>query len=81
MKAKSEHEVAYQEMLALVSRYKDRMNAEELLAVAANMIGKLIALQDSRTMTQQRAIEIVLRNLEYGNQQMLAEIAKTRGNA
>lgn len=80
--AKPEHEVSYQDMLALCSRHSDKLTKAELLAVAANMVGKLIALQDQRITTVKQAMEIVVKNLEHGNQQVLAELMQARkGNA
>jgi hypothetical protein len=52
-----------------------------MLCIAANMLGKLIALQDQRTMTKERAMEIVLRNLELGNEQALAQMNSPAGTA
>ncbi len=48
--ARPEHEVAYQDLCALMTKHAVGMTSAELLAVAGNMVGKLIALQDQRTM-------------------------------
>jgi sulfur transfer protein SufE len=79
--AKPEHEVLYQELVALLRRHGDEMSSEEMLAVAANMLGKLLAYQDQRTMTRERGLEIIIKNIEYGNQQAIDEVMKSRGNA
>ena len=81
VKAKPEHEVSYQEMIALMGRHGDAVNAEEMLAIGANMVGKLMALQDQRTMTRERALEIVIKNIEAGNQQAVDEVMKSKGTA
>lgn len=73
--ANPEYEVAYQDLCALISKHADKMTAAEILALAANMIGKLIALQDQRTMSRERAIKIVCENLEAGNAQILAMLS------
>lgn len=78
---KPEHEVAYQDLCTLVNKHADKLSALELLAIAANMLGKLIAMQDQRTATPELAMEIVARNLEIGNQQALDYLAKTLGEA
>lgn len=72
--AKKEHEVAYADLLALIRKHADKITAEELLAIAANMLGKLIAYQDQRTMTHERAIKTILSNIERGNQQAINEL-------
>lgn len=84
--AKPEHVVAYEELVELIGRHAETMTAEELLAVGANALGKLLALQDQRTMTPERGLEIIKRNIEYGNQEAQHVIKKmvelpTKGSA
>jgi len=79
--AKPEHEVVYQDLVALVRRHADKMTSLEVLAIASNMVGKLIAMQDQRTVTPEKAMEVVTRNVEYGNQQVLAALSSTQGEA
>ena len=79
--AKSEHEATYQELVAIVRRHADQLSALEILAIAANMVGKLIALQDQRTVSPSAAMEVVSKNIEMGNQQALAEVSKSRESA
>lgn len=82
--AKPEHEISYQELAAFMKRQTDKYNlsSEELLAVASNMLGKIIALQDQRTMTKDRAMKIVCANLEMGNQHIIGDLAtKSEGNS
>ena len=80
-KATPEHEVAYQDLCALVNRHADKMTAPELLAVVANMLGKLVALQDQRKVTPVMAMEIVAQNIERGKQQIIAQLAQSKGSA
>ena len=79
--AKPEHEVAYQDLCALVNKHADKLSAIELLAVASNMLGKLVAMQDQRTVSPAMAMEVVARNVESGNQQVLAQLSQSRGRA
>ncbi len=76
--ARPEHEVLYQDLCALVAKY-DHLPPKELLAIAANMVGKLVAMQDHRVMTPAQAMEIVAKNIEYGNQQVVGELLKKTG--
>lgn len=76
-----DHHVAYDDIVRLVGKHKDRLSPVELLAIAANMIGKLIALQDQRTITPDKAMEIVFWNIEEGNQQAVFEMSETKGRA
>jgi len=79
--AKSEHEVAYQDLCKLVSKHADKLSSLELLAVAANMLGKLVAMQDQRTCSPSVAMEVVAQNIEHGNKQVLEELSQTKGSA
>jgi hypothetical protein len=79
--ARPEHEVAYQDIVSLCGKHKDSVSAEELLAIAANMLGKFLAYQDQRTMTKDRAMEIVIRNIEIGNQQVITELLASKGTS
>lgn len=77
--AKPEHEVLYQELIALVNKHSGKLDALEMLAVASNMLGKLVAMQDQRTVTPDKAMEIVAKNIEYGNKQVLDQLNKSAG--
>jgi hypothetical protein len=66
---------------SFIGRHADKMTSEEVLAVGANMLGKLLAYQDQRTMTRERAMEIIIQNIEMGNQQAIAEVMNSRGTA
>jgi hypothetical protein len=72
MKARPEHEVAFADLAALVGKHAEKMTALELLAVASNMLGKLIALQDHRVTTAEQAMRVVVLNIGVGNEQVLA---------
>jgi len=79
--ANPKHEVAYQELTALLNRHALYMTPLEVLAIAANMVGKIVALQDQRITTPAQAMEIVTRNIELGNAQVVAELMKSGGSA
>lgn len=79
--AKPAHEVVYQEIVALVHRHADQMTPMEILAIAANMLGKLLAVQDQRRVTPAEAMEVIARNIEEGNAEMIAQLTNTKGNA
>lgn len=72
--AKPEYEVAYQDLISLIAKHKDKVTKEELLAISANVVGKIIAMLDQRTMTPEQALTIVDMNIQRGNQQALAQI-------
>lgn len=79
--AKEEHEVLYQDLCRLVNKHADKLTSLEVLAVAANMVGKLIALQDQRSVSPEMALSVVSLNIEHGNQQVLNQLQQSDGNA
>lgn len=81
MITRPEHEVAYQDVCALCSKHADKLNPLELLAVASNMLGKLLAMQDQRSTSVDRAKEVMIRNIELGNQQAVDQLMQSRGRA
>lgn len=76
-----EHEIAYQDICVLLNKHAGKLDALEMLAVASNMLGKLVAMQDQRKITPSMAMEIVAQNIESGNQQVLAQLAQSKGRA
>lgn len=79
--AKPEHEVAYRELVDLVKRHAGKLSAIEMLAVAANMLGKMIAMQDQRSVTPAAAMKIVADNIEHGNKTVLDKLSQSDGRA
>jgi hypothetical protein len=79
--AKPEYEVAYQDLVDLLRKHADKVSAEEMLAICANMLGKLIAMQDQRTMTRERAMQTVGANIELGNQHVINDLAVKIGGS
>lgn len=78
--AKPEHQVLYQELIQLVNKHPG-VSALEFLAIAANMVGKIVAMQDQRTCTREYAMLTIAENVEAGNRQVLEEMQKTKGSA
>jgi len=74
-----EYEVFYQEMVELLRRHEATLTPPELLAIASNMVGKLMAMQDQRTMSRTRAIKIVQKNIEVGNAQVIDALRRAKG--
>lgn len=76
---KLEHTLAYEDIAALLKRHAGKLTALEVLAVASNMVGKLVALQDQRVVTAEVAMEVVAKNLEIGNQEVLELLMSSEG--
>ena len=79
--AKPDHEVAYQDVCLLVKNHSINLTSIEILAIAANMVGKLIALQDHHTTSPELAMEVVAKNIEMGNQTVVDKLTKIDGIA
>lgn len=81
--ANPQHEITFQELTAMIKEKADKYNlsSAEVLAIAANMVGKIIALQDQRHMSRDRAMRILAHNLQIGNQQAIDELSKSKGSA
>jgi hypothetical protein len=78
----TEEMLAFREdVLALLSKHAGRLPAEQMLALAGHLVGQCIAFQDQRLMTADRAMAIVLRNIELGNGEAVAGLTKTVGRA
>lgn len=74
------HEAVYQDFAAVLKKY-EHMPAEEMLAIASNLVGKLAAMQDQRRYTSEAVMEIISQNLQAGNAQMIAELMNSKGSA
>lgn len=61
------HVVAYHEICALVDRHAANLSLLEMIAVASNIVGKLMAMQDQRTVTPEMMIELVRINMKIGS--------------
>lgn len=57
--------------VALLDKHGAHLDAKDMLAIAAHLVGQLIAMQDQRTMTREVAMEIVIQNIEQGNKEVL----------
>lgn len=55
--------------------------ADQLLAVTAQFLGMLIAVQDRRAMGGDRAMKIVAANIEIGNQTAIDGLLPSAGHA
>src|SRR3954470_10144997 len=81
-KAKAKHEIAYQDLCDLLQRHAQGISSLEMLAIASNVVGKLLALQDHRTVSIEEAREVIVINIERGNEQAIEELKNNvQGNA
>ncbi|MDR3562028.1 MAG: hypothetical protein P4N59_11420 [Negativicutes bacterium] len=76
--AKPAHEVLYQDLVKLMRKNAGNITSLEMLAIASNLVGKLVAMQDQRTVTREIAMETVAKNLEAGNQHVIAQLTNSK---
>lgn len=72
MASGTRHERFYQDIVKVMNKHTRHLGSEEILAIIANMVGKLVALQDQRTMSVRMAMDIVSKNIEQGNADAVA---------
>lgn len=81
--SKPQHEELYQELCKLLEKHSRGMTSLEMLAVAANMVGKILAMQDQNVITASGAMEVIARNIEHGNRTVVDQLrsAPARGHS
>jgi hypothetical protein len=62
------HEVVYEDLIKLMRGHADVLTPLELLAIASNMVGKILALQDRTETAYDEAMNTIKVNVEYGYQ-------------
>lgn len=77
--AKSEHQAFRDDLIVILRKHAGHLQAQEMLALAAHLVGQLIALQDQQSMTPERAMQIVTANIERGNAEAIGNLFKTEG--
>lgn len=68
------HEALYKDFYEVLRKHTEGMTPIEMLAIAANMVGKILAMQDQRAITLQAAMEVIIKNIEYGNQTVIQDL-------
>lgn len=77
----AKHQALYAGVLDALRAHGGGMTPAELLAVVSNIAGKLLAMQDQRKFTVERAMAMVIRNIEIGNQEVVDGLLKSQGEA
>lgn len=79
MKANAAHMAFRADMISLLAKHAGHLNAASMLAVSSHLVGQIIAMQDQRTMTGQRSLEIVMENIEQGNREAIDKLLSPVG--
>lgn len=76
------HEAFLAELKAALGNSGKDIDAAELLAISSQFVGMLLAMQDQRTMTIDRAMATIERNIEIGNRTAIkANLGRPEGAA
>jgi hypothetical protein len=67
------------DIAALIKRHLIPDTPERALAVASQVVGQVLALQDQRYMTKAMAFDVVLSNIEIGNQSVIGNLINSKG--
>lgn len=71
---------AMDDMKGVLAKHQ-HLSAMQMLALASQFVGNLIALQDQRKVTPAMAMEMVAKNIEIGNQVAVEGVMGSRGTA
>jgi hypothetical protein len=75
------HTAFRDDVVAVLRKHAAHLSAPEMLALSAHLTGQIIALQDQRSMSPDRAMEIVAQNIEQGNKEVITGILDSKGSA
>lgn len=79
--ATAKHRQFRDDLCALLKKHAGELDAKEMLALSAHLVGQIIALQDQRTVSRTLALEIVGKNIEVGNAEVLKGLDLSAGRA
>ena len=77
MDAHPRHQALHADLVALIRKHAgENCTTEEVLAVASQVVGQCLAMQDQRRSTDVY-MEMVIANIESGNAQVIAQLTDT----
>ena len=77
-----DHEALHRDLIALIERQGDALSGEEMLAVAAHVVGQLLVFaaldtgQITRRITRRKAWGIINRNIAAGHNMGMCELRR-----
>ncbi len=79
--AEARHRLFRDDLVAVLRKYSNELSAQEMLALAAHLVGQIVAMQDQRTVTPEMAMQIVSRNIEQGNREVLDNLLDAKSGS
>lgn len=77
---KAQHKQFRNEAIVLLRKHAGHLQSDEMLALSAHLVGQIIAMQDQRKISRDAALQIVLSNIEAGNQEAVANLMAAQGS-
>lgn len=74
-----DHDAFRQDVLNVLAKHGSKLNAEEMLALLANMTGQMAAMMDQRKFTPQQVTNLIAENLQYGNKAVVDKLQNVKG--
>ena len=74
--ANSDHQALRRDLIDLIRKRHGGLSAQEVLAVAAQLVGQILLMQDREHLDPQSAMDLINRNIVLGNQAALADLQK-----
>lgn len=65
----------------LLRKHAGHLDAKDMLALSAHLVGQIIAMQDQRKVTREIALQTVMANIEQGNREVLDNLNSNTGSA
>lgn len=81
VKPTAAHRAFRDDAIALLRKHAGELDAKDMLALSAHLVGQILAMQDQRSMTPANGMEIIARNIEVGNAEAIAEVNSPAGKA
>ncbi len=81
VKPSAAHRAFRDDAIALLKKHAGDLDAKDMLALSAHLVGQILAMQDQRKMTPAIGMEIIARNIEVGNAEAIAEVNSPVGKA
>jgi len=81
VKPTAEHRAFRDGAINLLRKHAEHLDAREMLALSAHLVGQIAALQDQRTMTPETVLKIIEKNIELGNREAVEGLLATTGQA
>lgn len=75
------HNELKNDIAGVLKKYEKLLDAQEILAITAQIVGMVIAMQDQKKITPAMAYEVVAQNIEAGNRAIIEDLLNSAGGS